>query len=193
MAFGLLNKMKILHGWFFLSYLSFFRKAFCWFFRKVYELQKTQYQFLHSRFKSFHKGISDYSKQINSCHKTKPIAQAIYEKVQFSFQVRCLSFPRTHCPFQNFFIFFDANSLDRQQSEQVHDKQMVAQLKRQQFLSLDSQSISKEVKVLKPEIWADWAQLGCFGNFDHFSWFFIWEVVFLLHKKKFLTCLRVFA
>ena len=120
MAFGLLNKMKILHGWFFLSYLSFFRKAFCWFFRKVYELQKTQYQFLHSRFKSFHKGISDYSKQINSCHKTKPIAHAIYEKVQFSFQVRCLSFQRTHCPFQNFFIFFDANSLDRQQSELTH-------------------------------------------------------------------------
>ena len=37
-------------------------------------------------------------------------------------------------------FFFDANSVERQHSEQVHGKRKVAQLKRQQFISLDSQN-----------------------------------------------------
>ena len=44
-----------------------------------------------------------------------------------------------HSPSKNFFLFFDANSLERQHSKRTHDKPKVAQLKRQQFLSLDSQ------------------------------------------------------
>ena len=47
-----------------------------------------------------------------------------------------------HCPSKNFFLFFNANSLERQHNERVHGKRKVAQLKRQQFLSLDSQSKS---------------------------------------------------
>ena len=46
-----------------------------------------------------------------------------------------------HCPSKNVFLFFDANISDRQHSEQGHGKRKVAQMKRQQFLSLDSQSI----------------------------------------------------
>ena len=52
------------------------------------------------------------------------------------------------CPFfygafvhHGFALFFDANSLERQNSERAHGKRKIAQLKRQQFLSLDSQSI----------------------------------------------------
>ena len=41
-----------------------------------------------------------------------------------------------------FLPFFNANSLERQHSERAHGKRKVAQLKRQQFLSLDSQSIT---------------------------------------------------
>ena len=44
---------------------------------------------------------------------------------------------------KNFFLFLDANSLERQQSEQANGKRKVAQLKWQQFLSLDSQSIER--------------------------------------------------
>ena len=40
-----------------------------------------------------------------------------------------------HFPSKN---FFDANSLDRHQSKRGHGKQKVAQMKRQQLLSLDS-------------------------------------------------------
>ena len=47
-----------------------------------------------------------------------------------------------HCPSKNFLLFFDANSLEIQYSERAHGKRKVAQLKRQQFLSLDSQSKS---------------------------------------------------
>ena len=46
-----------------------------------------------------------------------------------------------HCPFKNFFLFFDANYLDRQHSKRAHGERKVAQQKRQQFISLDSQSI----------------------------------------------------
>ena len=57
---------------------------------------------------------------------------------------KCATFPlpwvhSLHCPSKNFFLFFDANSLDRQHSERAHGKRKVAQLK--QFFSLDSQSI----------------------------------------------------
>ena len=50
-----------------------------------------------------------------------------------------------HCPSKNFFFFFNANPLDRQHSQQVHGKRKGAQMKRQQFLSLDSQSISLSI------------------------------------------------
>ena len=46
-----------------------------------------------------------------------------------------------HWPSKKVFLFFDANSLDRQHSERAHAKRKVSQLKRQQFLFLDSQSI----------------------------------------------------
>ena len=42
--------------------------------------------------------------------------------------------------------FFHANSLERQHGEQAHGKRKLPQLKRQQFLSLDSQSSSVHVE-----------------------------------------------
>ena len=45
-------------------------------------------------------------------------------------------------PSKNFFLFFDESFLNGPGSEPIPDKRKVAQLKRQQFLSLDSQSIS---------------------------------------------------
>ena len=41
-----------------------------------------------------------------------------------------------------FLPFFGLSFLNGQRSETIHDKRKVAQLKRQQFLSLDSQSIT---------------------------------------------------
>ena len=43
-----------------------------------------------------------------------------------------------------FFLFSYANYLDRQHSEQDQGKRKVAQLRRQQFLSLDSQSMKEK-------------------------------------------------
>ena len=54
-----------------------------------------------------------------------------------------------HCPFQNFFLFFDANYLDRQKTERAHGKRKVAQLKRHHFLALDSQSINLTQKLFR--------------------------------------------
>ena len=45
-----------------------------------------------------------------------------------------LSTNRSNCPSKNFFLFFDANSSDRQHREQVHGKRKVEQLKIEQFL-----------------------------------------------------------
>ena len=47
-----------------------------------------------------------------------------------------------HSPSKNFFLFSNVNSLGRQHSERAHGERNVAQLKRQQILSLDSQNIS---------------------------------------------------
>ena len=44
-------------------------------------------------------------------------------------------------PSKNFFFFFHADSLERQQSERAYGKRKVEQLKRQQFHSLESQSM----------------------------------------------------
>ena len=59
----------------------------------------------------------------------------------FNFATFRLPWARSlYCPSKN---FFHANSLDIQHSERAHGKRKVAQLKRQQFLSLDSQSITR--------------------------------------------------
>ena len=69
-----------------------------------------------------------------------------------SFRLCYLSFTMAwvlslHCPFKNFFLFFDVNSLERHRSEQAYGKRKVAQLKGQQVLSLDTQSINDFKKV----------------------------------------------
>ena len=72
------------------------------------------------------------------------IALAIYEMKQLSFQLFYLSFTMvslTSLSIEEFLPFFHANSIDRQHSDRGHGKRKAAQLKRQQFLSLDSQSI----------------------------------------------------
>ena len=54
-----------------------------------------------------------------------------------------------NCPSNNLLLFFYAKSLDRQHSKQAHHKRKVAQLKRQQLLSLDSQNIRRTVILRK--------------------------------------------
>ena len=56
-----------------------------------------------------------------------------------------------HCPSKNLFLFFDANSLERQHIERAHGKRKVAQLKRQRFLSLESQSVSNNAHTSHQE------------------------------------------
>ena len=57
-----------------------------------------------------------------------------------------------YCASKNFFLFFDANSLDRQYSERGHGNRKVAQFKIQQFHSLDSQGIHLQARK---EVFAD--------------------------------------
>ena len=51
-----------------------------------------------------------------------------------------------HCPSKDFFPFFYANSLERQHSERAHGKRKIVLFKRQQCLSIDSQSIGDASK-----------------------------------------------
>ena len=68
-------------------------------------------------------------------------ALAIYEKKELSFQLCYQGFAHFNVHLRIVCPFFDVNSLDRQHSVRAHGERKVAQLKRQQFLSLDSHII----------------------------------------------------
>ena len=111
---------------------------------RIFAIDNNQDENWKTTSNSFH-GSSVQRKDAMSDKNGKTNALAIYRKKQLLFQLCYLSFTMgslISLSILQFFLFFYTNSLDRQYSERANSKRKVAQLKRQQFHSLDSQSNS---------------------------------------------------